>query len=106
VGVVTGISINTAHELGHKTDGFERWLAKITLAPVAYGHFFVEHNRGHHVRVATPADPASARYGESFWEFLPRTVVGSVKSAWALEKRRLEQQGHSVWSWRNEVLNA
>lgn len=106
VGVVTGISINTAHELGHKTDGFERWLAKITLAPVAYGHFFVEHNRGHHVRVVTPADPASARYGESFWEFLPRTVVGSVKSAWALEKRRLEQQGHSVWSWRNEVLNA
>ncbi|MGC7358406.1 fatty acid desaturase, partial [Mycobacteroides abscessus subsp. massiliense] len=73
LGVVTGISINTAHELGHKTNRFERWLAKITLAPVAYGHFFVEHNRGHHVRVATPADPASARFGESFWEFLPRT---------------------------------
>lgn len=81
-------------------------MSRLVLAPVAYGHFFVEHNRGHHVRVATPADPASARYGESFWEFLPRTVVGSVKSAWALEKRRLEQQGHSVWSWRNDVLNA
>jgi alkane 1-monooxygenase len=55
-----GVSIDTAHELGHKTDRFERWLARITLAPVAYGHFFVEHNRGHYVRVATPSDPASA----------------------------------------------
>ncbi|MCM3378067.1 fatty acid desaturase, partial [Bacillus licheniformis] len=78
LGAATGISINTAHELGHKTDRFERWLAKITLAPVAYGHFYVEHNRGHHVRVATAEDPASARYGESFWAFLPRTVTGSI----------------------------
>lgn len=106
LGAATGISINTAHELGHKTDRFERWLAKITLAPVAYGHFYVEHNRGHHVRVATAEDPASARYGESFWAFLPRTVTGSISSAWRLEKARLERLGHSPWTWRNEVLHA
>ena len=45
----------------------------MALAQTGYGHFFVEHNRGHHVRVATPEDPASARMGESFYEFLPRT---------------------------------
>ncbi|SDR31694.1 alkane 1-monooxygenase [Paraburkholderia fungorum] len=106
LGAATGVSINTAHELGHKTNRFERWLAKITLAPVAYGHFFVEHNRGHHVRVATAADPASARYGESFWAFLPRTVSGSIASAWRLEKHRLERLGKSPWTWRNEVLHA
>ncbi|MDN7856683.1 alkane 1-monooxygenase [Burkholderia cepacia] len=106
LGAATGISINTAHELGHKTDRFERWLAKFTLAPVAYGHFYVEHNRGHHVRVATAEDPASARYGESFWAFLPRTVTGSIRSAWRLEKARLERLGHSPWTWRNEVLHA
>ncbi|WP_321821452.1 MULTISPECIES: alkane 1-monooxygenase [unclassified Burkholderia] len=106
LGAATGISINTAHELGHKTSRFERWLAKVTLAPVAYGHFFVEHNRGHHVRVATAEDPASARYGESFWAFLPRTVTGSIRSAWRLEKARLERLGHSPWTWRNEVLHA
>ncbi|HEF5154081.1 alkane 1-monooxygenase [Burkholderia multivorans] len=106
LGAATGISINTAHELGHKTNRFERWLAKITLAPVAYGHFFVEHNRGHHVRVATAEDPASARYGESFWAFLPRTVVGSVRSAWRLERTRLARLGRSSWTWRNEVLHA
>lgn len=106
LGAATGISINTAHELGHKTSRFERWLAKVTLAPVAYGHFFVEHNRGHHVRVATAEDPASARFGESFWAFLPRTVTGSIRSAWRLEKARLERLGHSPWTWRNEVLHA
>lgn len=106
LGTATGISINTAHELGHKRSGFERWLAKMTLAPVAYGHFFVEHNRGHHVRVATPSDPASARYGESFWSFLPRAMAGSVASAWRLESARLARIGHSRWSWRNEVLHA
>jgi alkane 1-monooxygenase len=106
LGAATGVSINTAHELGHKTDRFERWLAKLTLAPVAYGHFFVEHNRGHHVRVATAADPASARYGESFWAFLPRTVSGSIASAWRLEQHRLERLAKSPWTWRNEVLHA
>ena len=58
VGIVTGIAINTAHELGHKREEVERWLSKIALAPSGYGHFYVEHNRGHHVRVATPEDPA------------------------------------------------
>ncbi|RQR64175.1 alkane 1-monooxygenase [Burkholderia sp. Bp9126] len=106
LGAATGISINTAHELGHKTSRFERWLAKITLAPVAYGHFFVEHNRGHHVRVATAEDPASARYGESFWAFLPRTVIGSIRSAWNLETARVARLGKSPWTWRNEVLHA
>ena len=106
IGGVTGTSINTAHELGHKTSPFERWLAKIALAPVAYGHFFVEHNRGHHVRVATFEDPASARFGESFWEFLPRTVFGSVKSAWALERKRLARAGKGPWTIENDNLQA
>lgn len=106
VGVVGGVAINTAHELGHKSDRRERWLSKIALAQTGYGHFFVEHNRGHHVRVATPADPASARLGESFWAFLPRTVVGSLTSAWGLERERLRRKGASVWSFENDILNA
>jgi len=106
VGLLNGVAIVVAHELGHKDVAWERQLAKLTLAPVAYGHFFVEHNRGHHVRVATPEDPASSRLGESFWAFLPRTVWGSLTSAWMLEKTRLERGGHGVWNWRNENLQA
>jgi alkane 1-monooxygenase len=105
-GGVGGIGINTAHELGHKKESVERWLSKITLAQTFYGHFFIEHNRGHHVRVATPEDPASARLGESFWRFWPRTVSGSLRSAWSLEKKRLARSGKGPWTIRNDVLNA
>ena len=59
VGALGGVGINTAHEMGHKKESLERWLSKITLAQTGYGHFYIEHNRGHHVRVATPEDPAS-----------------------------------------------
>lgn len=106
LGIVNGIAINTAHELGHKRERVERWLSKIALAPTGYGHFYVEHNRGHHVRVATPEDPASARLGESFYAFWPRTVAGSLRSAWRLEARRLRLRGRSPWTPRNDVLNA
>jgi len=106
MGIVSGIAINTAHELGHKRVALERWLSKIALAQSGYGHFFIEHNRGHHVRVATAEDPASARLGESFWAFLPRTVVGSLRSAWGLECTRLGRMGRSPWSIHNDILNA
>ncbi|MBT9598969.1 MAG: alkane 1-monooxygenase [Vitreoscilla sp.] len=106
VGGINGVAINTAHELGHKRPGWERWLSRVTLAPVAYGHFYVEHNRGHHLRVATPDDPASARMGESFWAFLPRTMIGSVRSAWDIEATRLRARGLPAWHGRNQLLQA
>jgi alkane 1-monooxygenase len=106
MGMVSGIAINTAHELGHKRADLEKWLSKVALAQSGYGHFFIEHNRGHHVRVATPEDPASARLGESFWAFLPRTVSGSLSSAWGLERARLKRMGHSPWSIHNDILQA
>ena len=98
VAMVSGIAINTAHELGHKRASLERWLSKVALAQSGYGHFFIEHNRGHHVRVATPEDPASSRLGESFYAFLPRTVVGSLRSSWSLEKQRLSRLEKSPWT--------
>ena len=106
VGAVGGIGIANAHELGHKRDDLERWLCRIVLAQTGYGHFYVEHNRGHHSRVATPEDPASARLGESFWAFLPRTVFGGLRSGWGLERGRLARHGKGSWSPSNRLLQA
>ncbi|NYG59480.1 alkane 1-monooxygenase [Nocardioides daedukensis] len=106
IGCIGGIGINTAHELGHKKEANERWLSKIALAQVAYGHFYIEHNRGHHVRVATPEDPASSRMGENFYQFWPRTVLGSLKSAWSLEKKRYARKDKHPFRLGNDVLNA
>ncbi len=106
LGCIAGIGINTAHELGHKREQHEKWLAKVALAQPFYGHFFIEHNRGHHTRVATPEDPASARLGEVVYEFWPRSVVGSLRNAWRLERVRLTRKDGTVWTIRNDVLNA
>ncbi|MFF0635423.1 alkane 1-monooxygenase [Nocardia sp. NPDC004151] len=106
LGLVSGIGINAAHELGHRVESLERWLSKMALAQSAYGHFFVEHNKGHHARVATPEDPASARMGESLWEFLPRSVIGGFRSAIKLEGERLARRGHRWFSVHNHILQA
>ncbi|WP_406638450.1 fatty acid desaturase [Amycolatopsis sp. WGS_07] len=106
LGTVAGIGINTAHELGHKRESTERWAAKIALAQCFYGHFYIEHNRGHHVRVATPEDPASSRLGESFYRFWPRTVFGSLRSAWGVERKRYARKGSHPFHLGNDVLNA
>jgi alkane 1-monooxygenase len=103
-GSVGGFCINLGHELGHKNTRLERWLAKIVLAPTAYGHFFIEHNRGHHRDVATPADPASSRMGESIYRFVLREMPGAFKRAWKLESDRLRAAGQPVWSLQNEIL--
>nr|WP_308426524.1 alkane 1-monooxygenase [Nocardia camponoti] len=106
VGFVSGIGINAAHELGHRVESAERLLSKIALAQSAYGHFFVEHNRGHHARVATPEDPASARLGESLWQFLPRSIIGGFRSAIELERARLARQERPWLTWHNNILQA
>lgn len=103
-GVVGGFCINVGHELGHKRSALETWLARLILAPTAYGHFRVEHNRGHHRDVATPADPASSRMGESIYRFMRREIPGAWKRAWILERDRLAARGRSCWHPGNEVV--
>ncbi|MGC8122030.1 alkane 1-monooxygenase [Marinobacter sp. VGCF2001] len=107
VGAINGVGINTGHELGHKSNKLNKLnklMAMAALAPTGYTHFVVEHNFGHHKRVATPEDPASSRMGESFWKFLPRTVFGGIKSSVKIEKARLERKGKRFWSLDNELL--
>lgn len=105
VGLCCGaLGLNVGHELGHRSARSERMLSRILMGTSLYAHFFVEHNRGHHARVATPEDPASARRGESLYPFWIRSIGGGFRSAWGLEATRLAKQGRSAWSRGNEVL--
>jgi alkane 1-monooxygenase len=105
-GLYSGLGINTAHELGHKKPALERWMARIVLAVSGYGHFCVEHNRGHHRHVATPEDPASSRMGENIYAFALREIPGAFRRGWNAEKERLTRQGKPVWHPSNEVLQS
>lgn len=98
------VGITFAHELVHRRQPFERALGEILLASVSYTHFAVEHVHGHHRHVATPEDPATARLGESFYRFLPRTLVGGLASAWRLERERLARRARGPWSPANRML--
>jgi alkane 1-monooxygenase len=81
--------IVVAHELIHRPSKLWQSHGRLLLATVLYEHFFTEHVRGHHVRVGTPEDPATARFGESFQTFYIRTVPAQFRSAWRLEAARL-----------------
>ena len=97
MGILCGIyGINVAHELGHRAKRWERGLARALLLTSLYMHFIIEHNRGHHRRVATAEDPASARYGESIYAFWVRTILFSSISAWRIGRKRSQERQHRI----------
>jgi alkane 1-monooxygenase len=89
--VTGGIGITVAHELGHKKSKLERFYCKAILMTVCYMHFYIEHNRGHHVYVATPADPATSRKNENAYNFWIRSVTNSYVHAWRLENDSMKR---------------
>ncbi len=105
-GTTAGLAINTGHELGHKNSKVENLLAKVVLAVPAYGHFSVEHNRGHHKDVSTPSDPASARMGESIYKFARREIPGAFRRAWQVERERLALREKPAWHHSNPILQS
>ncbi|MCS5635647.1 MAG: fatty acid desaturase [Myxococcota bacterium] len=108
VGGNSGFSIITAHELIHRPEPLRRLLGRLLLCTVLYEHFYTEHLRGHHVRVGTPEDPATARFGETYRSFWRRTVPGQFRSAWRLETARLGDEQMSLFDRRqlgNRVLH-
>ena len=82
-GLSSGVSgLIVAHELGHtRPRSFSWWVGRLNLLSVLYLHFTAEHNHTHHRLVATTADPASARRGESLWAFVARTIPGQFVDA-------------------------
>lgn len=105
-GLVTGgIGITVAHELGHKKSTLERFYSRLLLMTVCYMHFYIEHNRGHHVYVATPLDPATARKNENFYAFWVRSVFNSYVHAWTLESERLSRLGKPTLSLANAMIS-
>jgi alkane 1-monooxygenase len=89
MGLLAGIfGINLAHELGHRTNKAEQFLAKCLLLTSLYMHFFIEHNKGHHTHVSTPDDPSSAKYKQSVFAFWFQTFPGTLRSAWKIDAQQ------------------
>ncbi len=105
MGLLIGtIGINVAHELGHRTTEFERFLSKALLTPALYIHFHIEHNKGHHRNVGTYDDPATARKGESVYAFWLRSIWRSYGSAWGIASAESKKKHGSVWTFKNPMI--
>jgi len=105
MGLLCGtFGINVAHELGHRVNKAEQFLAKGLLLTSLYMHFFIEHNKGHHKNVATPKDPSSARLGEPLYAFWFRSVAGVYSGAWHIASDEMKKKGLPALHWKNEML--
>lgn len=105
MGLLCGtFGINVGHELGHRVNRFEQTLAQALLLTSLYMHFFTEHNKGHHKRVATPDDPSSARFGEPVYLFYFRTIFFSYRSAWHIANAEARSRSGAAFTWRNEMI--
>lgn len=105
IGIILGTSgINVAHELGHRANKLSQIAAKLLLLPCLYTHFTIEHNRGHHLYVATPDDPATSRKNEWIYFFWVRSIVNSYINAWELENKRVKSFGTLSAMIRNEMM--
>lgn len=105
IGVSSGImGINVSHELAHRVNGkLEPFLSRLMLWSVLYMHWGLEHVVGHHKNVATPKDASTARLGESFYAFWPRTIFGGLNTVWEFEVNRLKKKNIPAWSLQNRV---
>ncbi|NNJ54828.1 MAG: alkane 1-monooxygenase, partial [Bacteroidia bacterium] len=105
MGILCGVyGINVAHDLGHRSEKWKQKAAQLLLLSSMYMHFFIEHNRGHHKRVGTLEDPATARKGETIYAFWYRCIRDSFISAFKLEKDRLERNGLPWLSIGNQFI--
>lgn len=103
-GIASGSGLTVGHELGHKQNNIDRLGAKVITSLTGYSHFCIEHNQGHHVMVATPEDPTSARWNEPIYKFAIRELPATATIAWDMERKRLERKGLSFWHWSNDLL--
>jgi alkane 1-monooxygenase len=96
--------INVAHELGHRKPLFDRLMSQALYLPCLYMHFYIEHNFGHHLKVATPEDGATAKFNQSVYSFWFTSVTRQYISAWKIQRQMLQRDGRSFFSLKNNML--
>ena len=102
--VIVSNGINVAHELCHRIKTFERFLGKFLLIPSLYMHFYLEHNFGHHLKVATKEDPVTAKYNEPIYSFWISAIRGELLGAIKIQKNRLSKKNISFFSIYNDMF--
>ena len=108
--IVTGLMIGMvgtipAHELTHRTwDPVSMFIGRWLLAFSFDTIFSIEHVYGHHRYVSTIDDPATAPRGRNVYVHIVASTIKGNVSAWAIEAKRLQRAGQSLFSVHNAVI--
>jgi len=87
VAVATAFATCVAHELLHWPSAFDRALARLIMATVAYGQFPIEHLH-HHAMVGLASEGTTPPLGQTVWGFVAKNALFTFRSAWRIERRR------------------
>ena len=103
--MLSGIATVVGHELVHRIAKpidvcFGRLLMSLTLD----ANFSIEHVYHHHAKVATEADPVTAPRGRNVYVHTVYAIIGTNKSAWNIEKKRLARKKQALLSHHNKVI--
>lgn len=96
------VSNSVAHELIHKPARGPRRLGIAIYGSLLFAHHTSAHMRVHHVWVATPKDPSTARLGEGFWRYLLRAWIGSFAAGKQAEDHL--RHAHALPFWTHPYM--
>jgi alkane 1-monooxygenase len=101
---IAGLILSAGHELVHREARLDKISGDFLFALVCNSAHKIEHIRGHHMHVATRADSGFAGLNQSFYRYLPNSILRTFKNAWLAEKKRLNCMGRSAICARNELI--
>ena len=98
------IAIVVAHELIHRKEKFWNFAGRFLLFSVFNPYFYIHHLRIHHKHVGTASDPVTARYGETYYSYVVRSIFGQLKQSFEYEKQRCVKTGSSPAGYHNYMV--
>ena len=103
LGVMARMALNTGHDMMHRNTVLERRIGEFLMASVSFAQEVTEHIYTHHAHIGTPKDSLTPPKGQSFWQYLPRSVARSYLDAWRYERERMARRSLPIWHYTNPI---
>lgn len=100
------VAAPAVHELMHRKSPLMHLLGRIGLWLIYDPWREITHVVTHHLKVATPDDPDTARRGEAVYPYLVRSFWGQFKDAFELEREMWTKRGRAWWHPMNHWVGS
>lgn len=87
--LMSAVGFAAAHELLHAPSHGDQRLQALLTPFLFYPHYKLIHIYSHHVHVSTEEDENTAWHGEGIYRYLWRTIPGSMRRCWSLNRKAM-----------------